>query len=259
MTGVQTCALPILANKNVIITGGTRGIGFAIASFFVKEGASVIIVGTSEEKGQIAASELKKICDDSNQKIEFYKVDVSKKNEVDLFSEIVLKNWGRIDVLINNAGVTRDQLLMKMKEDDWDTVLDINLKSVYTLCSAFIRSMIKQRCGRIINISSVVGLKGNPGQANYSASKAGMIGFSKTLAKEVASRNITVNCIAPGGIATDMLDSLTDAQKEFLLKDVPMGRFGLPEEIAAAALFLASDESNYITGQVLSIDGGMTA
>lgn len=248
-----------LSNKNVIITGGTRGIGKGIASLFVKEGANVAILGTNDESGQLAVLELKNLISDPNQKVEFYKVDVSKTGEVDLFSEQFLKNWEKIDVLINNAGVTRDQLLMKMKEEDWDTVLDTNLKSVYNMTHSFVRSMIKARYGRVINISSVVGIKGNPGQANYAASKAGMIGFTKSLAIEVASRNITVNCIAPGGIATDMLGQLTDAQKEFLLKEVPMGRFGISEDIANAALFLASNEASYITGQVLAVDGGMTA
>ncbi len=248
-----------LANKNVIITGGTRGIGKGIATLFVKEGANVAILGTNEESGILAFNELKNFSTDVNQKIEFFKVDVSSKTDVDQFAEHFLKNWEKIDVIINNAGVTRDQLLMKMKENDWDTVLDTNLKSVYNMSQTFVRSMIKARCGRIINISSVVGIKGNPGQTNYAASKAGMIGFTKSLAKEVASRNITVNCIAPGGIATDMLGQLTDAQKEFLLKDVPMGRFGLCIDIANAALFLAGDESGYITGQVLAVDGGMTA
>ncbi len=248
-----------LARKNVIITGGTRGIGKGIASLFVKEGANVAILGTNDESGQLAVNEIKNLIVDPEQKVEFYKVDVSKTGEVDLFSEQFLKNWERIDILINNAGVTRDQLFMKMKEEDWDTVLDTNLKSVYNMTRAFVRSMIKGRYGRIINISSVVGIKGNPGQANYAASKAGMIGLTKSLAKEIASRNITVNCIAPGGIATDMLGQLTDAQKELLLKDVPMGRFGVPEDIANAALFLASNEAGYITGQILAVDGGMTA
>lgn len=248
-----------LVNKNAVITGGTRGIGKAIAEVFVKEGANVYIIGTNEEKGKEAILSLSQFKIDPLQKIEFFKVDVSSKEAVDNFSEILLKKAEKIDILINNAGVTRDGLLMKMKEEDWDTVLDTNLKSVYNMTSSFVRNMIKQRRGRIINISSVVGIKGNPGQANYAASKAGMIGFTKSLAKEVASRNITVNCIAPGGIATDMLNELTDTQKEFLLKDVPMGRFGISEDIAYAALFLAGDESQYITGQVIAVDGGMTA
>jgi 3-oxoacyl-[acyl-carrier protein] reductase len=248
-----------LVNKNAVITGGTRGIGKGIAEVFVKEGADVFIIGTNEEKGRATVLELGQLKINSDQKIEFFKVDVSKKEEVDQFSEIFLKNYEKIDILVNNAGVTRDGLLMKMKEEEWDTVLDTNLKSVYNMSSSFVRNMIKMRKGRIINISSVVGLRGNPGQANYAASKAGMIGFTKSLAKEVASRNVTVNCIAPGGIATDMLNELTDTQKEFLLKDVPMGKFGLSEDIAYAALFLAGDESKYITGQVIAVDGGMTA
>ena len=248
-----------LANKSAIITGGTRGIGKGIATLFVKEGANVAILGTNIEKGNAVKIELMNLRVDPSQKIEFYQVDVSKKEEVDSFVEDVLKNFGKIDILINNAGVTRDGLLMKMKEEDWDTVLDTNLKSVYLLSQACVRTMIKQRFGRMINISSVVGIRGNPGQSNYAASKAGMIGFTKSLAKEIASRNITVNCIAPGGIATDMLGELSDAQKELLLRDVPMGKFGLTEDIANAALFLAGDESGYITGQVLAVDGGMTA
>ena len=248
-----------LANLNVVITGATRGIGKGIAELFVRQGASIAIIGTNEEKGKEALTQLKNLASDPAQKIEFYKIDVASKQEIDQFAENFLASFGTIDVLINNAGVTRDGLLMKMKEEDWDTVLDTNLKSVFNTCQAFARSMIKQRSGRIINISSVVGLRGNPGQTNYSASKAGMIGFTKSLAKEVASRGITVNCIAPGGIATDMLHELTDAQKELLLKDVPMQRFGITEDIANAALFLASNEASYITGQVLAVDGGMTA
>lgn len=248
-----------LENKNVVITGGTRGIGKGIALLFAKHGANIAIVGTNVEVGNAVVEELKKILNKGDQKIAFYQVDISKKAAVDTFSEQFLKEFGKIDVLINNAGVTRDQLLMKMKEEEWDTVIDTNLKSVYNTTQAFVRNMLKQRGGRVINISSVVGLKGNPGQANYAASKAGMIGFTRSLAKEIGSRGVTVNCIAPGGIATDMLGQLTEAQKEMLLRDVPMGRFGLPEEIASAALFLASDEAAYITGQVLAVDGGMTA
>ncbi|MBM3193743.1 MAG: 3-oxoacyl-[acyl-carrier-protein] reductase [Chlamydiae bacterium] len=248
-----------LVNKHVVITGGTRGIGRGIAEVFVKEGAHVYIIGTNDEKGKEAVLSLSQFKIDPHQKIEFFKVDVSHKGEVENFSEVFLKKAEKIDVLINNAGVTRDGLLMKMKEEDWDTVIDTNLKSVYNMSSSFVRTMIKQRAGSIINISSVVGIKGNPGQVNYAASKAGMIGFTKSLAKEVASRNITVNCIAPGGIATDMLNELTDTQKESLLKDVPMGKFGMSEDIAYAALFLAGDESRYVTGQVIAVDGGMTA
>jgi 3-oxoacyl-[acyl-carrier protein] reductase len=246
-------------NKNVVITGGARGIGKGISLKFIQEGANVFFIGTNDVIGGEVLKEFLNLRVDPHQKIEFFKVDVSKKCDVDKFSEDFLNAYGNIDVLINNAGVTRDGLLMKMKEEEWDTVLDTNLKSVYNMSQSFVRSMIKQKRGRIINISSVVGLRGNPGQSNYSASKAGMIGFTKSLAKEIASRNITVNCIAPGGIATDMLQQLTDAQKELLLKDVPMGKFGTVEDIANAAVFLASDESCYITGQVLAVDGGMTA
>ena len=164
---------------------------------------------------------------------------------------------GRIDILVNNAGITRDNLLMKMTEEDWDRVIAVNLKSVYNTCQALVRSMLKARNGKIINITSVVGLNGNAGQANYAASKAGMIGFTQSLAKEVASRGICVNCIAPGFIKTPMTGVLTETQKEAIIKQVPMGRLGNPEEIAHAAVFLASSLSDYVTGQVLTVDGGM--
>ena len=234
------------SGKTVVVTGGTRGIGKAIAKAFVKEGAEVAILGMNREAVERSAQEIGAI---------FYQVDVSKKEDVDAFAAKMAK----VDILVNNAGVTRDQLLMKMTDEEWDAVLDTNLKSVFLMTKAFVRGMMKQRLGRIVNITSIVGLKGNPGQANYAASKAGMIGFTKTLAKEIATRNVTVNCVAPGGTATEMLDKLNEGQKEMLLKDVPMGRFGTAEEIASAVLFFSSEEAGYITGQVLAVDGGMTA
>ena len=280
-----------LENKKVVVTGGTRGIGKAIATSFVKQGASVIIVGTNDERGQQACELLKSyrvsvdqqiesgivstMSNEENgdqacavlqeqqtsneQQVEFRKVDVASHDDVTAFGKEINEMWGGVDIIVNCAGITRDRLMIKIKEDDWDSVLDTNLKSVYNMTHAFLRGMMKKRGGRIINISSVVGIMGNPGQVNYAASKSGMIGMSKSLAKEVASRKITVNCIAPGFIETDMTDQLTDAQKENVLKQVPMGRLGFTEEIANAALFLASDESAYITGQVLTVDGGMTA
>ncbi|HEY5236018.1 MAG TPA: 3-oxoacyl-[acyl-carrier-protein] reductase, partial [Rhabdochlamydiaceae bacterium] len=192
-----------------------------------------------------------------NQKFLVKLADVSDKKAVDQALQEILLEFGKIDILVNNAGITRDGLLMKMTEEDWDRVIAVNLKSVYNTCQALVRSMLKARGGKIINITSVVGLNGNAGQTNYAASKAGMIGFTQSLAKEVASRGICVNCIAPGFIKTPMTDVLTDAQKEGILKQVPMGRLGNAEEIANAAVFLASDWSNYITGQVLTVDGGM--
>jgi len=212
-----------LKDKAAVVTGGTAGIGKEIALAFAKQGAHVAIFGTNAERATEVLEHLQKT----------------------------------YPILVNNAGITRDGLLMKMTEEDWDRVIAVNLKSVYNTCQALVRPMLKARSGKIINITSVIGLIGNAGQANYAASKAGMIGFTQSLAKEVASRGICVNCIAPGFIKTSMTDVLTDAQKEGILKQVPMGRLGSPEEIANTAVFLASDWSNYMTGQVLTVDGGM--
>ena len=184
-------------------------------------------------------------------------LNIADTKSVEIFIQKLLESWGKLDILINNAGITRDGLLMKMKEEDWNTVIDVNLKSVYNTCQALIRPMIKAKSGKIINISSVVGLTGNAGQVNYAASKSGMIGFTKALAQEVATRGICVNCIAPGFIETRMTGVLTEAQKEGILKKIPMGKLGIPQDVAKAALFLASDLSDYITGQVLTVDGGM--
>ena len=222
---------------------------------FAREGAHVAIFGTNAERAAEVIEFLKKTY--PNQKFLVKLADVSDKKAVDQALQEILLEFGKIDILVNNAGITRDGLLMKMTEEDWDRVIAVNLKSVYNTCQALVRSMLKARGGKIINITSVVGLNGNAGQTNYAASKAGMIGFTQSLAKEVASRGICVNCIAPGFIKTPMTDVLTDAQKEGILKQVPMGRLGNAEEIANAAVFLASDWSNYITGQVLTVDGGM--
>lgn len=247
----------LLKNKKVLVTGGTAGIGRQIALTFASQGASVAIFGTNLERAQSVLKELNdnKVSDDQQFLAEI--VNVSKKETVDAAIKDILDKWGQIDVLINNAGITRDGLLMKMPEEHWDEVMAINLKSVFNTCQALVRPMLKAKTGKIINISSVVGLTGNAGQVNYSASKSGMIGFTKSLAQEVATRGITVNCIAPGFIETQMTGVLTDVQKEGILKKIPMGRMGTPEEIAHAALFLASDMSNYMTGQVLTVDGGM--
>ncbi|MBM3201455.1 MAG: 3-oxoacyl-ACP reductase FabG [Chlamydiae bacterium] len=248
-----------LAGKKAIITGGTRGIGKAIAIAFAEQGADIAIFGTSEERGQEVVSALEAVKASSEQKFFFKKVDVSSNQEVKENIHHVLEIFENVDILVNCAGITRDKLLMKMEEEDWDAVLDINLKSVYNTTQILIRPMMKKRSGRIINITSVIGLMGNPGQVNYAASKAGMIGMTRSLAKEVASRNITVNCIAPGFIDTDMTNQLSDEQKEGILKQVPMGRLGNGKDIANAAVFLASSDGDYITGQVITIDGGMTA
>jgi 3-oxoacyl-[acyl-carrier protein] reductase len=244
-----------LKDKAAVVTGGTAGIGREIAMAFAREGAHVAIFGTNAERASEILEHLKKTYPD--QKFLVKLVDVSDKKAVDLALQEILTEFGNIDILVNNAGITRDGLLMKMTEEDWDLVIAVNLKSVYNTCQALVRPMLKARSGKIINITSVVGLNGNAGQTNYAASKAGMIGFTQSLAKEVASRGICVNCIAPGFIKTPMTDVLTDAQKEGILKQVPMGRLGNAEEIANAAVFLASDWSNYITGQVLTVDGGM--
>lgn len=244
-----------LVDQVAIVTGGNAGIGKAIALKFAEEGAKVAILGTNTETGVATTYEIKQAFPSAQ--VFFFQVDVSKTSAVDETVKQIIEQFGKVDILVNNAGVTADQLLMKMSEDDWDRVLTVNLKSCYNTCHAVVRTMMKAKKGKIINISSVVGLTGNAGQANYAASKAGMIGFSKSLAKELASRNILVNCVAPGFIKTKMTDALTDSQREVILKDVPLGRLGDVSEIAEVVCFLASPLCNYITGQVITVDGGM--
>ena len=243
--------------KKVLITGGTAGIGKEIALTFAQAGASVAIFGTNLERTEQMVQEMSANKSDEAQQFVAKVVNVADKKAVESAINEILTAWGNIDVLINNAGITRDGLLMKMAEEHWDEVIDVNLKSVFNTCQALVRPMMKARCGKIINISSVVGLTGNAGQVNYSASKSGVIGFTKSLAQELATRGICVNCIAPGFIETRMTDALTEGQKEGILKKIPMGRIGKPKDIAHAALFLASDMSQYMTGQVLTVDGGM--
>ncbi len=245
----------LLKDQIAIITGGTNGIGRAIAECFAKEGAKVLLLATSLERGEKAVEEI--ISATQPGQAEFFQVDVSDTPRVKEIIDAIGEKYGRIDILVNNAGITRDQLLMKMTEEDWDRVLDVNAKSCFNTCKVVIRGMMKARKGRIINITSVVGLTGNTGQANYAASKAAVIGFTKSLAKEIASRNIAVNCIAPGFIDTDMTSALGEKVKEGILSQVPMGRLGKSDEVANTALYLASDMSNYVTGQVLVVDGGM--
>ena len=247
--------MQLLKGKRALVTGGTAGIGKEIALTFARQGADVIIFGTNIERGEQVLKELSQIS--SEQKFAFYSVDVSKKAAIDEVITQILAIYPTIDILVNNAGITKDGLLMKMSEEDWDQVMAVNLKSVYNLCQALARPMLKARKGHIINISSVVGLTGNAGQTNYAASKAGIIGFTKALAKEFATRNICVNCIAPGFISTPMTDVLNDAQKQAIMTQIPMQRLGRTEEIANVALFLASPLSSYMTGQVLAVDGGM--
>ncbi|HSW86464.1 MAG TPA: 3-oxoacyl-ACP reductase FabG [Rhabdochlamydiaceae bacterium] len=249
--------MQLLKNKKALITGGTAGIGKEIALSFAKQGAHVAIFGTSEERARQVVEEMQQLKANEDQQFYFNIVDVANKKAVHEAIESLLGIWGQIDILVNNAGITRDNLLMKMSEEDWDQVIQVNLKSVYNTCQALVRPMLKAKSGKIINISSVIGLTGNAGQVNYAASKSGIIGFTKSLAQELASRNIAVNCIAPGFIQTRMTDVLSDVQKEGIIKKIPMGKIGCPEDIANAAVFLASHLSNYITGQVLTVDGGM--
>ena len=245
--------MEILKGKKALVTGGTAGIGKAIALAMAKAGAHVVIFGTNQERASQTVKEMEDLTFGSGQMFSFYIVDVADKAAVDT----AIQSIGNVDILVNNAGITRDGLLMKMSEEDWDQVLATNLKSVYNTCQSLVRPMLKARSGRIINISSVVGITGNAGQTNYAASKAGMIGFTKSLAQEVASRGICVNCIAPGFIQTKMTDVLTETQKEGILKQIPMGKMGTVENIADAVVFLASPFADYITGQVIAVDGGM--
>jgi 3-oxoacyl-[acyl-carrier protein] reductase len=247
----------ILKGKTALVTGGTAGIGKAIARLFAEEGAHVAIFGTNPERAKIALEEIEKCKSDPAQKVCSVLVDVSKNKEVEEAVNKLIADWGKIDILVNNAGITRDNLIMRMSEEDWDLVHDVNLKSVFNTCKAVSRPMMKARGGAVINISSVVGLTGNAGQVNYAASKSGMIGFTKSLAKELASRGVRVNCVAPGYIETQMTEVLPPQVKEGVLSKIPLNRIGQPQEIAQAVLFLASDLSSYVTGQVIAVDGGM--
>jgi 3-oxoacyl-[acyl-carrier protein] reductase len=242
-----------LKGNVAIITGASRGIGKAISIQLAMAGAKVVCVSRH-------ISDVKHIAEEINSQgfiADAYACNVSETNEFTELVKYVLDNMGKVDILINNAGITRDGLIMRMSEQDWDSVLNTNLKGAFNGTKAVMRSMLKQRSGRIINISSVVGLTGNAGQSNYAASKAGLIGFTKATAKELASRGITVNCIAPGYIKTDMTDKLTHEIKEVLVKQIPLGRIGDAKEVAALAQYLCSSEAAYITGQTLTIDGGM--
>lgn len=242
-----------LEGQIALVTGASRGIGAAIADRLAGLGAVVVGTATSDE-GAAAISERLKDLDSQCRGV---KLNVNDPGAAETLVQTITESLGAPVILVNNAGITRDQLLMRMKDDDWDTVLNTNLRSVYTLSKACLRGMMKARSGRIINISSVVGGMGNAGQANYAAAKAGMEGFSRSLAREVGSRNITVNTVAPGFIDTDMTRSLDEGQREKLISDIPLQRLGQPEDIAAAVAFLASPLASYITGQVLHVNGGM--
>ena len=236
-----------------VVTGGARGIGKAIADALARKGVNLVIADISLEQAKDTSAELENL----GVKTMPVKLDVSKSDEVIKIFEDISKEFGKINILINNAGITRDGLIMRMKEEDWDTVININLKSVFLCSKEAIKIMAKQRYGRIINIASVVAFMGNPGQANYSASKAGIVGLTKTTAKEYASRGITANAVAPGFITTAMTDALPENVKDEMKRAIPLGRFGTPEDVANAVVFLASPEAGYITGQVIHVNGGM--
>ncbi|MBT9536589.1 MAG: 3-oxoacyl-[acyl-carrier-protein] reductase [Thermodesulfovibrionales bacterium] len=236
-----------------VITGGARGIGKTIAEALARKGVNIVIADISSEQAQGTAAEIEKL----GVKATGVGLDVSKAEEVNKVFGEISKDYGRIDILVNNAGVTRDGLIMRMKEEDWDAVININLKSVFLCSKEAVKVMAKQRYGRIINISSVVAFMGNPGQANYSASKAGMVGLTKTTAKEYASRGITANAVAPGFITTAMTEALPENVKEDMKRAIPLGRFGTTDDVANAVVFLASPEAGYITGQVIHVNGGM--
>lgn len=244
----------MLQGKVALVTGASRGIGRAIALELARQGAKVAVnYAGSEAKANEVVEEIKNMGGEAFA----IQADVSNAKAVDQMVKAVLERFERIDILVNNAGITRDNLLMRMKEEEWDDVMNINLKGVFNCTKAVTRPMMKQRYGRIVNIASIVGVSGNPGQANYVAAKAGVIGLTKTAARELASRNITVNAVAPGFITTDMTDRLSEELKAEMLKQIPLARFGEPEDVAKVVSFLVSDAASYMTGQTLHVDGGM--
>lgn len=243
------------SGKTAVVTGGSRGIGRAVCLELAKGGANVVLCYAGNEA---AAAETVSACEALGAKALAVKCDVADSAQVKALMDEAVKIFGRIDILVNNAGITRDGLLMMMKEEDFDAVISANLRGTFLCMKAVSRTMMKQRYGRIVNLSSVVGLRGNAGQVNYAASKAGVIGMTKSLAKELASRGVTVNAVAPGFIETDMTAAMTEAAKTATLASIPMQRLGAPEDIAKTVAFLASDDAAYITGQVIAVDGGMS-
>lgn len=247
-----------MGNENsrvVVVTGGSKGIGRAVALKFGEKGAKIIIVHYDPDES--AAQETLNALAEMGVEGDNHRIDVSSFEAVEALFKETISRFGRIDVLVNNAGITRDTLLLRMGEDAWDSVIRVNLKSVFNCTQAVIRSMVKQRGGRIVNISSVVGVMGNSGQSNYAASKAGIIGFSKSIAREVAGRGVTVNVVAPGFVETDMTAVLSEKVKEAFLERIPLGRAGKPEDIAEAVYWLSSEGASYITGQIIHVNGGM--
>jgi len=243
----------LLKDKVAAITGAARGIGKEIALLFAKEGADIAICDINTEVLAAAKGEIESL----GRKAMAEAVDVTKPSDVDSFTQKILDKFGKIDILVNNAGITRDTLLVRMSETDWDLVLSVNLKGAFNCTKSIAKVMMKQRDGRIVNMASIIGIMGNPGQANYAASKGGLIAFTKTVAKELASRNVRANAIAPGFIQTDMTAKLSEEVQSEMLKHVPLGKMGTVHDVANLALFLASDQSSYITGQVIQVDGGM--
>ena len=243
----------MLDGKIVLVTGASRGIGKAIALTLGNAGATVIGTATSEA----GASNVSQMLDDEKISGKGVVLDVTDNDQISKLDENIKKDYGSVDILVNNAGITRDNILLRMKEDEWEDIINTNLSSIYKMSKSVLRGMIKKRSGRVISITSVVGVMGNAGQSNYGAAKAGIIGFTKSLAREVGVRGITVNAIAPGFIETDMTDSLPGDQKEALVSQIPMGRLGASDEVAQVVLFLAGDGGSYITGQTLHVNGGM--
>ncbi len=239
--------------QTALVTGGARGIGRAIAEGLARKGAGIAIADVSLDNAKAAAAELSAL----GVRATAVKLDVSKAEEVVKSFEEIVKEFGRLDIVINNAGITRDGLILRMKEEDWDAVININLKGVFLCSKEAVKVMVKQKYGRIVNIASVVAFMGNAGQANYSASKAGIVGLTKTTAREYASRGVTVNAVAPGFISTAMTDALAENVRQEMLKSIPAGKFGTVEDVANAVMFLASPGSGYITGQVIHVNGGM--
>jgi 3-oxoacyl-[acyl-carrier protein] reductase len=242
----------MLKDKIIIVTGGNRGIGKTIVEKFASYGARVYSFDI------VIPDNIRDTFDQNLiSNIDFYKVNVTDFDSINLAISEIIKKEGRIDILVNNAGITKDNLIIRMSENDWDAVININLKGTFLCCKAIAKTMMSQKSGKIINIGSIVGTIGNAGQTNYSSSKAGVIGLTKSLARELSSRNILVNCIAPGYVNTDMTNKLNAEQKDYFVKNIPLGRVAEPEEIADVAVFLASNASNYMTGQVLHVDGGL--